>query len=203
MLHPGDAVVSALGTPFYLAFKSVTCVVSAAIAAPVAGIAALSDSHFAPEIRRGLGDGINENCGPPYGAQPLSRAPGRANCRGARDDRAGKGAGSIVRRSRCSSAATIVTSSTRDGRGIDAGTAAAVTSGSPSAADDRRGSGAGCRWADQAVQQVEIDTTSITTYGPRHARIACADSPPRSQAGCFAAEGHAPIGASKRLVAEQ
>ena len=107
VLHPGDAVVSALGTPFYLAFKSVTCVLSAAIAAPVAGIAALSDSHFAPEIRRGLGDGINENCGPPYGAQPLSRAPGRANCRGARDDGAGEGARSIVQHSRCSSAAAI------------------------------------------------------------------------------------------------
>jgi hypothetical protein len=75
VLHPGDAVVSALGTPFYLAFKSVTCVLSAAIAAPVAGIAALSESHFAPEIRRGLGDGINENCGPPYVLSPYRAVP--------------------------------------------------------------------------------------------------------------------------------
>ena len=75
VLHPGDALVSALATPFYLAFKSVTCVVSAAIAAPVAGIAALSESHFSPDIRRGLGDGINENCGPPYVLSPYRALP--------------------------------------------------------------------------------------------------------------------------------
>jgi len=70
VVHPGDAVTSVLGTPFYLAFKSVTCAVSAAIAAPVAGIAALSESYFAPAIQRGLGDGINQNCGPPYVLSP-------------------------------------------------------------------------------------------------------------------------------------
>ena len=70
VVHPGDTVTSVLGTPFYLAFKSVTCAVSAAIAAPVAGIAALSESYFAPAIQRGLGDGINQNCGPPYVLSP-------------------------------------------------------------------------------------------------------------------------------------
>jgi hypothetical protein len=107
VLHPGDAVVSALGTPFYLAFKSVTCVVSAAIAAPLAGIAALSESHFAPEIRRGLGDGINENCGPPYVLSPYRAVPVEPTADVPGTDGAGKGAGSIVRRSRCSSAAAI------------------------------------------------------------------------------------------------
>jgi hypothetical protein len=70
VVHPGDAVASVLGTPFYLAFKGVTCAVSAAIAVPVAGIAALSESYFAPAIQRGLGDGINQNCGPPYVLSP-------------------------------------------------------------------------------------------------------------------------------------
>ena len=70
VIHPGDAAVSVLGTPFYLAFKGATCAASAAIAVPVAGIAALSESHFAPEIQRGLGDGINQNCGPPYVLSP-------------------------------------------------------------------------------------------------------------------------------------
>ena len=127
VLHPGDAVVSALGTPFYLALQSVTCVLSAAIA------------------------------------------------------------GSIVQHSRCSSATAIARSVGR--------TASRLFRG----ADDRRGSRAGSRRADHALQHVDIDSTSVTTYCPRHARRACADSPPRSQAGCFAVEGRAPIGASKLL----
>jgi hypothetical protein len=68
--HPGDAAVSAVGTPFYLVFKSVFCVASVAIAAPVAGIAALSESRFASEVRRDLGDGVSQNCGPPYVLSP-------------------------------------------------------------------------------------------------------------------------------------
>jgi hypothetical protein len=59
-----------VGTPFYLVFKSVACVASVAIAAPMAGLAALSESPFAPEVRRELGDGVNQNCGPPYALSP-------------------------------------------------------------------------------------------------------------------------------------
>lgn len=69
-VHPGDAAVSVVGTPFYLAFKGMTCAVSAVVAAPVAGIAALSESRFAPEIRESLGDGLKQNCGPPYALSP-------------------------------------------------------------------------------------------------------------------------------------
>lgn len=68
--HPGDAAVSVVGTPFYFVFKSVACVASVAIAAPMAGLAALSESPSAPEVRRGLGDGVNQNCGPPYVLSP-------------------------------------------------------------------------------------------------------------------------------------
>ena len=75
VVHPGDAMVSVVGTPFYLVFKSVVCVASVAIAAPVAGIAALSENHIAPEIRRDLGDGVNQNCGPPYFLSPYRTVP--------------------------------------------------------------------------------------------------------------------------------
>ena len=65
-MRPGDAVVSVVGTPFYMIFKGVVCVASVAVGAPVAAVAALSESRFAPEARRGIGDGVSENCGPPY-----------------------------------------------------------------------------------------------------------------------------------------
>jgi hypothetical protein len=70
VIHPGDAALSVVGTPIYLVFKSVFCVASVAIAAPVAGIAALSESRFAPAARRDLGDGVSQNCGPPYVLSP-------------------------------------------------------------------------------------------------------------------------------------
>jgi hypothetical protein len=70
VMHPGDAAVSAVGTPFYLVFKSAVCVASVAIAAPVAAIAAMSESPHAPVAREELGDGIAQNCGPPYVLSP-------------------------------------------------------------------------------------------------------------------------------------
>jgi hypothetical protein len=70
VVHPGDAAASVVGTPLYLVFKSVACVASVAIAAPVAGVAALSESRLAPEVRRELGDGVSQNCGPPYVLSP-------------------------------------------------------------------------------------------------------------------------------------
>ena len=69
-VHPGNAAVSVVGTPFYLAFKGATCAVSALIAAPVAGISAVSESRSAPKIREDLGEGLRQNCGPPYALSP-------------------------------------------------------------------------------------------------------------------------------------
>jgi hypothetical protein len=69
-VHPGDAVVSAVGTPFYVVFKGVVCVASVALAAPVAGFAALSDSRLVPEVQTALGDGVSQNCGPPWVLRP-------------------------------------------------------------------------------------------------------------------------------------
>jgi len=81
VVRPGDTVVSAIGTPFYLVFKGVVCVASVAIAAPVAAVAALTESRFAPEIRRDLGDGVSKNCGPPYVLTPSQVASTRPEYR--------------------------------------------------------------------------------------------------------------------------
>jgi hypothetical protein len=72
--HRGDAIVAAAGTPFYLAFKTAFCAASVAIAAPVAALAAMSESRFAPGARRDLGDGVSQNCGPPYVLSPYEVA---------------------------------------------------------------------------------------------------------------------------------
>jgi hypothetical protein len=73
-VHPGDAAVSVLGTPFYLVFKGTVCAASAVIAAPFAGLVALSESPFAPEARRELREGLDHNCGPPYVLSPYREA---------------------------------------------------------------------------------------------------------------------------------
>jgi hypothetical protein len=70
VIDPSNAAVSVVGTPFYLAFKGVTCAVSAVIAAPIAGISAVSESRSAPRIREDLGEGLRQNCGPPYALSP-------------------------------------------------------------------------------------------------------------------------------------
>lgn len=70
VLHAGDTVVSVIGTPFYLVFKGLACGASALVAAPVTGLAALSDSRFAPAIQDDLADGLARNCGPPYVLSP-------------------------------------------------------------------------------------------------------------------------------------
>ena len=41
----------------------------------MAGIAALSESRFASEARRDLGDGVSQNCGPPYALSPYRTVP--------------------------------------------------------------------------------------------------------------------------------
>lgn len=62
----GNAVVSAVGTPFLLVFKGVVCAFSVAVAAPIAGAASLSPSPSGRSAVESLGDGIGHNCGPPY-----------------------------------------------------------------------------------------------------------------------------------------
>lgn len=65
---PGDTFISIVGTPFLIAFKIPVCIASVAIAAPLAGAAALTPGSG--ETRRTLGAGLAENCGPPYVLTP-------------------------------------------------------------------------------------------------------------------------------------
>ena len=74
-VHPGDAALSVVGTPFYLVFKGVLCTASVALAAPVAAVAALTESRSAVWGRRELGDGVAHNCGPPYVLSPYRAVP--------------------------------------------------------------------------------------------------------------------------------
>jgi hypothetical protein len=68
----GEVTLSAVGTPFLIAFKVPVCLVTLVIAGPVAGVASLTDrsSPLGGEVRDGLSDGINQNCGPPYVVSP-------------------------------------------------------------------------------------------------------------------------------------
>ena len=61
---------SIIGTPFALAFKTVVCGATLVVAAPVAGMLALGSD--ASEGYQALGDGIAQNCGPPYVVSPYA-----------------------------------------------------------------------------------------------------------------------------------
>ena len=66
---PAGWAVAVVGTPFALAFKTVICAASLAIAAPVAGLLVLDPDPYS-EGHAILGDGIANNCGPPYVVSP-------------------------------------------------------------------------------------------------------------------------------------
>jgi hypothetical protein len=68
---PAGWAVSIVGTPFALGFKAAVCTASLVIAAPIAGLLTLhpDSSYDGLEI---LGDGIANNCGPPYVISPYA-----------------------------------------------------------------------------------------------------------------------------------
>lgn len=69
----GGAAVSAVGTPFLLAFKIPACVMTVAIAGPIAGLSTLaapSPNIAEADPRQELGDDVAHNCGPPYIVAP-------------------------------------------------------------------------------------------------------------------------------------
>ena len=68
----GHAVVAVLGTPFYVALKAPVCLVSIAIAAPLAGVSGLAEGRMGRSVIRRLGEGVGTNCGPPYVLTPSS-----------------------------------------------------------------------------------------------------------------------------------
>jgi hypothetical protein len=59
-----SVVLSALGTPFLIAFKIPVCTATLIIAAPAAGISESVESGA--KARQVLADGVASNCGPPY-----------------------------------------------------------------------------------------------------------------------------------------
>lgn len=68
---PAGWAVAVVGTPFALVFKSAICVASLAIAAPIAGLLVLDPDPYS-EGHEILGDGIANNCGPPYVISPYA-----------------------------------------------------------------------------------------------------------------------------------
>ena len=61
-----SAAVNIIGTPFYALFKATACVASVVIAAPAAGLIALTDRPDKAAMRRSLDQGVGENCGGSY-----------------------------------------------------------------------------------------------------------------------------------------
>ncbi|HUZ74249.1 MAG TPA: hypothetical protein VMU87_14805 [Stellaceae bacterium] len=68
----GSRFLAVVGTPFYLLFKIPVCVVTVVVAGPIAGISALAgpSNPQAVQVRRDLGEGLAQNCGPPYALSP-------------------------------------------------------------------------------------------------------------------------------------
>lgn len=67
----GNTAVAIIGTPFLLVFKAATCIVTAAVAAPAAGILALGVDPYGEGFDY-LGSGLAHNCGPPYVLSPTA-----------------------------------------------------------------------------------------------------------------------------------
>ena len=65
----GNAAVAVVGTPFLLVFKTATCALTLAVAAPAAGILALGVDPYSQGFDY-LGSGVANNCGPPYVLTP-------------------------------------------------------------------------------------------------------------------------------------
>jgi hypothetical protein len=68
----GGPLLAAVGTPFLIAFKVPVCVLTLAVAGPVAAANELGedDNSLGQEVHAGLADGIDQNCGPPYAISP-------------------------------------------------------------------------------------------------------------------------------------
>jgi hypothetical protein len=67
----GNTAVAVIGTPFLLVFKTATCALTLAVAAPAAGILALGVDPYG-EGYDYLGSGVAHNCGPPYVLSPTA-----------------------------------------------------------------------------------------------------------------------------------
>ncbi len=68
----GAVVLAAIGTPFLIAAKIPLCAFTIVASGPLGATAALvpPDDPLGHEVRQGLADGIDANCGPPYAVTP-------------------------------------------------------------------------------------------------------------------------------------
>lgn len=68
-----STVLSAIGTPFLIAFKIPLCVATVLVVAPASGASAVIPPEDNPQqgiARQVLADGLRDNCGPPYVVSP-------------------------------------------------------------------------------------------------------------------------------------
>lgn len=68
-----STVLSAIGTPFLIAFKIPLCVATVLVAGPASGATAVippEDNREQGIARQVLADGLKDNCGPPYVVSP-------------------------------------------------------------------------------------------------------------------------------------
>lgn len=62
----GGEAVAVIGTPFYAVFKAVSCVATAAMAAPGAAALGLSETPHKEEWREDMNYSVGKNCGGSY-----------------------------------------------------------------------------------------------------------------------------------------
>jgi hypothetical protein len=67
----GQAIVSAVGTPFHALFKATACLVSAVVVVPSAAALALTDRPDRVEEQAALYDGLGRNCYGSYALEPI------------------------------------------------------------------------------------------------------------------------------------
>jgi hypothetical protein len=68
----GSVLLAAIGEPFLIVTKIPVCVLTLVAAGPIGAAAQLTDptSPLGHDVKQGLADGIDANCGPPYYVAP-------------------------------------------------------------------------------------------------------------------------------------
>lgn len=68
----GAVALAAVGTPFLVVAKIPLCALTLVAAGPVGALSAIGDpdTAFGRDVRQGLADGIDNNCGPPFAVTP-------------------------------------------------------------------------------------------------------------------------------------
>jgi hypothetical protein len=67
----GQAIVTAVGTPFYALFKATACLVSAVVAVPSTAALALTDRPERQEEQAAMYAGLGHNCYGSYALEPI------------------------------------------------------------------------------------------------------------------------------------